>query len=276
MKIGDYNTLRIKRLSTIGLFLEDEHGEEVLLPQRYVEDGMKQGDEITVFVYRDNAGRPIATTLRPAAKVGDFAMLRCKQVGPSGAFMDIGLMKDLLVPHANQHTEMKPGEAYLTYVYLDRASQRLVGTTKLNVVLSANPTDLNEGDQVEAVAWYRDDNGWRVVVNGEYLGMVYHNQLFEEMEVGKSFSAFVNRIREDGKIDLLIQRPGHGNIDDTAEKLLRALKLNDGFIGLNDNSAPEEIKSQLNMSKKSFKKAVGRLYKLKQIKLEENGIKLLK
>lgn len=274
MKLGDFNDLIIGRLSKIGLFLRDDEGNEVLLPNRYVPETYEIGQAIRVFVYNDSEGRPIATTLEPLARVNQFAWLECKDTNAVGAFLDIGIMKDLLVPKKNQSVPMKVGECYLVWVYEDKTTKRLAATVNLESVLSKQPHDLDPNDEVDFIVWQRTEIGWRVVVNNEYQGMVYHNQLFRELHPGQQLKGYVNQLREDGKIDVLLQKPGFAHVDDASATLLEALRANNGFLPLTDSSTPEEISRTLGMSKKTFKKALGGLYKQRMADILENGVRL--
>lgn len=276
MKLGQINTLRINRETPIGLFLADDSDEEVLLPKRYVPDQYTIGDPIKVFLYNDSEDRLIATTETPMAVTNSFAYLEVTDIAPHGAFLNWGLMKDLFVPLRQQLNPMQVGKKYLVYVYVDQLTNRLVASSDLEKLLSDKPEDLSEGEEVKLIVWLRTDIGFRVVVNEEYTGMVYHNQLFQPLAEGDRTSGFVNRIREDGKLDILLQRPGVGNIDASAETLWQKLQEKGGFLPLTDNSSPEEIAAALNMSKKAFKKALGSLYKQRKISIQVNGIKMLK
>jgi uncharacterized protein len=274
MKLGDYNELSILRETKIGLYLGDDAGNEILLPKRYVPESFEIGQSLRVYVYNDSEGRPICTTLESKAVVNTFAFLECKQITEVGAFLDLGIMKDLLVPNKNQFEVMRVGKSYLVWVYEDPLTKRLVAAHNLQQVLIDEPDDLDEGDQVELIVWLEREQGWRAVVNETYIGMVYRNQTFQPLHDGQRLKGFVNRMREDGKLDILLQKPGFENIDESAKMLIDVLEKNNGFLPLTDKSDPEEIAAHLKMSKKSFKKAVGTLYKQRIIKLESKGITL--
>lgn len=274
MKLGEYNELIIGRSSKIGLFLQDEEENEVLLPSRYVPAQYELGDTLRVFVYNDSEDRMIATTDEPYCTVNSFAYLEAVDQNRSGTFLNMGLMKDLFVPKKNQLAPMKPGEHYLVWVYIDQITDRLVASSNLERMLSDRPLDLEPGDEVEIIVWNKHEVGYRVVVNEEYVGMVYRNQLFQQLEEGQRLTAYVNRIREDGKLDILLQKPGVANIEPSAQALLDHLKACDGFLPLTDKSPPELIATELSMSKKAFKKALGALYKARLVQLEEKGVRL--
>lgn len=268
------NALRVARTSSIGLFLEDEQGVEILLPKRYVPKDAQEGDEIEVFVYRDSEDRPIATTEQPKARVNQLAMLEVVSNGSVGAFLDWGLPKDLLVPKKEQLTPMHVGKKYLVYVYLDRLTQRLAASSRLERYLSDKPLNLEPYQKVDLIIWQKHELGYRVIVDEEYVGMLYHDQLHRDIEVGEKREGYVNQIREDGKIDVLLQRPGIDGIETAAQELLDLIKQRGGKLPVHDKSSPEKIKRSVGMSKKLFKKAVGTLYKHRLIYLDENGIRL--
>ncbi|MEX2596262.1 MAG: S1-like domain-containing RNA-binding protein [Salibacteraceae bacterium] len=274
MKIGDINKLTVKKESSIGLFLEDELGLEVLLPKRYVAEGTKAGDVIDAFIYRDSEDRLIATTETPIAKINELALMEVKSVTDHGAFLNWGLSKDLFVPHKEQLPKLKDGDKGLFYVYLDQLTQRIAASNKLDKFLSDQPEDLGHGDEVKIIVWKQHELGYQVVINEAYLGMVYRNQLFQPLNLGDTMIAYVNQIREDGRIDILLQKPGYAHIDDASSLVLEKLNANGGYLSLHDKSDPKTIKTQLNLSKKAFKKAVGGLFKAGKISLEEDGIRL--
>jgi len=275
VKLGQINKLRIQRETGIGLFLSDDKGAEVLLPKRYTAQRYTLGDTIEVFVYNDSEDRLIATTETPLATTGSFAFLEVVDTGYTGAFLHWGLMKDLLVPMKQQRTPMRVGRKYLVYVYEDELTHRLAATSRLEKVLSKEPDDIAPGDEVRLIVWLRTGIGFNVIVNEKYLGMIYHNQLYREIAEGEHLRGFVQQIREDGKIDILLQQPGVANIEPAAEKLWQKLLENNGFLKLSDASSPEEIASLLQMSKKAFKRALGSLYKQRKVTIEPEGIRLI-
>lgn len=273
--IGKYNTLKIERHTDFGFFLEDEEGDEVLLPNRYVSPEMKVGDKLSVFIYTDSEDRIIATTEDPYVTADQFGYLEVKEVTNLGAFMDIGLPKDLLIPFKNQGQKLHPGRSYIIYVYLDDVSERLVGTDRIRKRLSLDPEDLNEGDKVDLLIGDKTDLGYFTVVNQKYHGLLYEDELFQEVYPGEKTSGFVKQIREDGKLDITLEMPGYGKVEPNAEKILNYLKAHNGFIPITDKSDPMIIKEELQMSKKTFKKALGALYKDRKVLLKEDGIKLV-
>ncbi len=275
MKLGEINTLRIARETGIGLFLVDETGNEVLLPKRFVPEVFEIDQDLDVFVYNDSEGRLVCTTQEPDITLNSFALLRCRDATDIGAFMEIGIMKDLFVPKKNQNDLIKPGERHMIYMYEDTLTKRLVGTARINALVKEASEDIMPDDEVDILIWNERDMGWGVIVDNQYQGMVYKNQTFEPIAIGERRTAYVNRVREDGKLDILIQKPGAKNIDESAKAVIDALERNNRFLALTDKSSPEDISTALNMSKKSFKKAIGTLYKQRIISLEKEGIMLL-
>ena len=275
MKLGEINTLRIARETGIGLFLVDETGNEVLLPKRFVPEVFEIDQDLDVFVYNDSEGRLVCTTQEPDITLNSFALLRCRDATDIGAFMEIGIMKDHFVPKKNQNDLIKPGERHMIYMYEDTLTKRLVGTARINALVKEASEDIMPDDEVDILIWNERDMGWGVIVDNQYQGMVYKNQTFEPIAIGERRTAYVNRVREDGKLDILIQKPGAKNIDESAKAVIDALERNNRFLALTDKSSPEDISTALNMSKKSFKKAIGTLYKQRIISLEKEGIMLL-
>ncbi|MEM8893683.1 MAG: S1-like domain-containing RNA-binding protein [Bacteroidota bacterium] len=273
--IGKYNTLRIERFAPPGLYLEDEEGSEVLLPNRWVTDEMKVDDELEVFIYRDSEDRMIATTLKPYILRDEFGYLQVKQVNQIGAFLDWGLEKDLLVPFKEQRAKMREGGRYLVHLYLDIESWRLSASAKIQKYLETENIELGVGEEVELLVCERTELGVKVIINHLYQGLLYSNELFKEVRMGDKTSGYVKAIREDGKIDVSLEKQGYKSIEPNAQKILDLLQQNEGFLPLHDKSDPEKIKYQLGMSKKLFKKAIGALYKDKKIVLVAKGIRLI-
>lgn len=275
IEIGKYNTLTILRDTSVGLFLGDGE-KEVLLPNKYVPKEFELNDQLTVFVYLDHEGRPVATTLTPAILLNEFAMLKVSYINTIGAFMDWGLEKDILVPYAEQATAMEEGRFYLVYLYLDEKSKRLVGSCRINRFLDNTELDVHEGQEVDLIVSHTTDLGINVIINNRYKGLVYKNEVYETYRPGTRLKGFIKTIRPDNKIDVSLQIQGFANIEVNAEKVLEELDEQGGFLGLHDNSDPEEIKKILKMSKKAFKKAIGTLMKQRLIEIKSNGIYLLK
>lgn len=277
LQIGTYHTLEILRLTPPGLFLGDgEKENEVLLPNKYIPKEYKIGDKITVFVYQDFDERVVATTLTPKITLNSMAMLRVVDKGKIGVFMDWGLEKDLLVPFSEQLTSMKVGNRYLIYMYYDELSGRLVGTQKYKRYLSNETMTLKEGDEVDILIADNTKLGVNVIVNGKHRGLIYHDEIFQEIDPGDRLKGYVKKIREHNKLDISLQPIGVASIEPNAEKILKALGKNNGRLDLTDNSSPEIIYETLGMSKKLFKKALGALYRQKLVTLESDHIRAVK
>lgn len=272
--IGKYNNLTIARLTSVGLFLEDVQGEEVLLPNRYVTDDMKIDDEITVFVYNDSEDRPVATTEKPYIVRNEFAYLEVKEVNEQGAFLDWGLLKDLFVPFREQPDRMREGEKYIVFLYLDHQTNRLIASAKINKYVDNERLLVTENDEVDLLVWERTDLGYNVIVNQYHKGLIYHNEIFKKFNVGDQLKGYVKKIREENKLDISLEKQGVERFEPLAQRILDTLKENDGFLPLHDGSSPEAISAQLEMSKKNFKKTIGNLYKKGILNMEENGIRL--
>ncbi|AXT49895.1 GntR family transcriptional regulator [Aquimarina sp. BL5] len=275
LKLGTYNTLEIVRERDQGIYLSDDDGNEVLLPNKYVPNEFMIRDEIKVFLYLDHEERIVATTLEPYATVNSFAYLKCTTVSDIGAFMDWGLEKELFVPFREQASKMRIGSWYLVYVYLDEETNRLVGSSKTNAFLDNSLVLLSAYDEVNLMASHPSPYGWNMIVNQKHLGLVYEDEIFQKVTPGDQLKGFVKKVRPDGKIDLTLQRHGYRAIEPNAQQILDELKSSGGFIDLNDKSDPNDIKDVFQLSKKSFKKAIGSLYKAKKIVIEKDGIRLI-
>ncbi len=278
LDLGVYHTLEILREREPGLFLGDKEGNEaneVLLPNKYVPEEYEIGDLIKVFVYLDSGERVVATTLEPFATVNTFAYLKCSAVAEVGAFLDFGLEKDLFVPFKEQASKMREGSWYLVYVHLDEKTNRLVGSSKTNRFLKNDLVLLSPYDKVDLIASHPSPHGWNMIVNSKHLGLVYDNEIFQKIHVGDMLTGYVKTVRNDGKIDLTLQRHGYRSIEPNAVQILKVLRAQGGFLPLTDKSSPGEISSMLQLSKKSFKRAVGTLYKSGDISLEKDGIQLV-
>ncbi|APY07344.1 GntR family transcriptional regulator [Winogradskyella sp. J14-2] len=273
--LGEYNTLEILRDTEPGLFLGDGENDEVLLPNRYVPEAFEIGDKIEVFVYLDNEERPVATTDKPFIKKGDFALLRCNQVTNFGAFLDWGLVKELFCPFKEQAFKMKSGGWYLVYCYLDEETERLVASSKTNRFLDNKELTVKQFDEVDLIVSHPSEIGMNVIVNKKHLGLVFKVDIYKDISVGDRLKGIVKKVRDDNKLDISLSQIGYRNIEPNAEFILNELKDNSGFLPLHDKSSPEDIKEHLQMSKKSFKKAVGSLYKDRLITIEDNGIRLI-
>ncbi|NER13885.1 GntR family transcriptional regulator [Leptobacterium flavescens] len=274
IKIGEYNELEILRDTDPGLFLGDEDGNEILLPNKYVPDHFEIGDTLEVFCYLDHEERPVATTLTPQIQLNDFALLKAVSVTSIGAFMDWGLEKHLFVPFKEQALRMVEGKWYLIYCYMDEMTDRLVGSSKTNRFISNEEISVEKFEEVDIIISRHTELGEEVIINKKHKGLIYNEDLYRTYSLGEKLKGYVKKVRSDNKIDIVTQQIGYKNIEPSAEKVLEILKENKGFLALHDKSHPEEIKRILEMSKKSFKKAIGSLYKQKMILIKEDGIYL--
>ena len=272
--LGQFNQLSILRETSVGLFLGDEEGTDILLPNKYKPESYQLGDQLEVFCYLDHQERPVATTLKPYVERDQFALLRVAEVNEIGAFMDWGLEKHLLVPFKEQRFKMVEGQSYVVYCYLDEVTFRIVASNKLDKFLSNESLELEEGQEVEVLLTRESDLGWDVIVNNTHKGLIYANEVFKKLYVGQRLKAFVKKIREDNKLDISLQAIGLAVIEPAAQQILDYLEDHKGHMPLNDKSAPEDIKDALQMSKKTFKKALGSLYKSKLVILKDEGVYL--
>ncbi|WP_308769201.1 S1-like domain-containing RNA-binding protein [uncultured Bacteroides sp.] len=275
IKLGKYNQLEVVKEVDFGVYLNGDEDGEILLPKRYVPEGTKPGDVLNVFIYLDMEERLVATTLQPYVQVGEFACLEVAWVNQFGAFLNWGLMKDLFVPFREQKMKMQKGKRYVVYVHLDEESYRIVASAKVEHFLSTEKPDYQPGQEVEVLVWQRTELGYKVIVENKFSGMLYHNEIFQPLEVGMRLTAFIKQVRPDGKIDLVLQKAGARKVDDFSEVLWQYIKDNDGFTPLNDKTDAEVIYHTFGVSKKTFKKAVGDLYKKRRIVLKEDGIHLV-
>lgn len=275
LQLGVYHTLIIDRETSVGLYLRDNSGEnEVLLPNKYVPETFEIGDELKVFYYLDHEERPVATTLDPLITLHQFQLLRVAEVNNYGAFLDWGLEKHLFVPFKEQARKMVEGKWYLVYLYIDEKTNRLVGSNRLSKFLSTEEPTFEKFEEVNLIVSGFSDLGVEVIINEKFIGLVYNNEIFEDVKLGERKTGVIKKIREDHKIDVSFQQIGFKNIEPTAQKILDFLSKNRGFMPLHDKSSPEDIEAILGMSKKAFKKGLGSLYKAKTVTLAENGVYL--
>ncbi len=274
MNIGHYNTLTIARETKVGLFLTDGK-DDVLLPVKYVPKEYAIGDELIVFVYLDHEERPVATTLEPYILMDEFGLLRVNYINQFGAFLDWGLEKDLFVPFKEQARPMEKGKRYLVFAYIDEKTNRIVASSKTNQFLSNENLTVAVGDEVDLIISHITELGINVIINDIHKGLLYKDQVYEDIRLGDRLTGYIKNIRPDHKIDVTLNKFGYSNVEPNAEKILYELRASRGFLRLTDNSHPEDIKTVLKMSKKTFKKAIGALYKEKRIEIKEDGIYLV-
>ncbi|MDD5895134.1 MAG: S1-like domain-containing RNA-binding protein [Prevotellaceae bacterium] len=275
IKLGDYNRLKVVKKVDFGMYLDGGVEGEILLPKRYVPEECKVGDELDVFIYLDQDERPVATTLTPLAKAGDFAYLQVAWINEYGAFLDWGLMKDLFCPFREQKKRMERGQGYIVYVGVDEDSYRMMASAKVEHYLSYDMPPYSHGDEVELLVWQKTELGFKVIVDNRFAGLVYEDQVFRPLTTGDRMKGFVDRVRPDGKIDVTLQPTGRRNTEEFSEVLLQYLKDNNGHCDLGDKSPAELIADRFKVSKKTFKKAVGDLYKRRLINISDNGLQLI-
>lgn len=277
LEIGQYNELEIVKEVDFGLYLDGGPYGEILLPKSYTDDTMEVGKDVNVFLYSDSEDRLIATTQTPKITCGNFAVLYVKEVNNIGAFVDWGIDgKDLLIPFNEQRHRLNPDETIMVYAYLDEATNRIVGSTKLHKFFDNENENFEANQEVNLTIAYRTPLGYRAIINGTHIGQIYANEIFTELSVGAEKKGYIKQIREDRLIDVSLQRQGYRQqIPDAAKLIVQKMEANDGFLALNDKSSPEAIYAQLGMSKKAFKKAIGGLYRMKVIEMRADGIKLV-
>jgi len=277
LEIGKYNKLKVLRSTPPGLYLgKEDEDDVVLLPTKFIPKDIHVGDELEVFLYKDSEDRLIATTQTPKIKLNEFACLEVVDINSAGAFLNWGLDKDLLVPFGEQLKDMREGQFYLVYLFLDKESDRLVATSKIDPYVETENLTVNIGDKVNLLIGDSSPLGVNVIINGIHKGLIYHNEIFKKIYPGQQTEGYIKQIRENNKIDVSLEPQGYSKVDPGADIILEELRKHDGFLNLNDKSDPEEIMSRLQMSKKTFKKAVGLLYKQMLITIEEEGIYLRK
>jgi predicted RNA-binding protein (virulence factor B family) len=273
---GKHIELKVAKRATFGLYLADESGEEVLLPNKYCSDEMTPGDTIEVFVYKDSEGRKVATTLTPKIFINEFALLKVTAVTGVGAFLDWGLEKELMVPFREQKQKLEMGRWYIVYLDLDKKSDRLYASNRVERFLQNDQISVKEGDEVALVVLQKTDLGYSVIINHAHKGLIFDNEIFQEIRVGDRLNAYVKKIRDDQKIDISIQPIGFRKFNDSNSELIyKTLVENDGFLAITDKSSPDEIYTQFGISKKAFKKSLGALYKQKKVDIQPDGIKLI-
>ena len=275
IELGKFNQLEVVKEVDFGVYLDGGEEGEILLPTRYVPEDCKRGDFLNVFLYLDMDERLIATTLTPLVQVGQFACLEVSWVNQYGAFLNWGLMKDLFVPFREQKMKMQVGRKYVVHAHVDEESYRIVASAKVERYLSKEKPEYAPGAEVNILIWQKTDLGFKAIIDDMYSGLLYENEIFSSIETGMEMKAFVKQVRKDGKVDLILQKPGFEKVDDFAKTLLDYIKEQGGRIHLNDKSPAEDIYDTFGVSKKTFKKGVGDLYKKRLITLHEDSIALV-
>ena len=275
-ELGKKNNLTVIKSLDFGVYLDGGDLDEILLPSRYVPEGCTIGDQLEVFVYLDSEDLLIATTETPKAMIDECAVLKVVEVNQIGAFLDWGLPKDLLVPFGEQQKPMQVGQSYVVYLYIDQASERITASTKLDKFLGDTSPYFKEQQQVELLICGRTDLGYKAVVNGSVIGLIFNSEVFKPIRIGQTIKGFIKRIRSDKKLDLCLQLVDRETLDALSEQILTFIKAQGGQTTLTDKSSPHEISQQFGVSKSSYKKALGKLYKKRLINIEKQLVSLVK
>jgi len=273
--LGHYNKLRIIKRADIGVFLDGDQYGDILLPRKYAPESMRIGDEVEIFLYNDSEDRIIATTLKPKAQVGECAYLKVVSTSRFGAFLDWGLPKDLLVPFSEQQKPMEKGYSYTVYLFVDEETQRIAASTKLEQHLSVDVSSFKPRQEVDLLIYGKSDLGFKAVINGSHLGQLFEGETFQRLHFGEQLKGYIRQVRADGKIDLMLQLPSELTRDDLGNAIIEHLRKNDGVSTLTDKSPPDDIYQAFGVSKASYKKALGKLYKQRTIMIEKHQITLL-
>lgn len=275
VELGRYNRLRVVKRADIGIFLDGGDFGEILLPRRYVEDSMQVGNDVEVFVYNDSEDRVIATTERPKALVGECAYLKVVGTSKFGAFLDWGLPKDLLLPFSEQQKPVQKGYSYTAYLFVDETTQRIAASTRLEDHLSQDGSGFRPRQPVELMIYGKSDLGFKAVIDGTHLGQLYENETFQPLHYGERLEGYIKQVRKDGKIDLMLQLPSQLERDRLCDTIIAHLRQNEGVTNLTDKSPPDDIYREFGVSKASYKKALGQLYKQRVISIDKHLIRLL-
>jgi len=274
IEIGKINSLRVVKFVDFGAYLDGQEKGEILIPKRYIPLTVQVDDIIDVFIYTDSDDRIIATTEKPFAKVDEFAFLKVTSVNKVGAFLDWGLLKDLLVPFSEQKQTLEEGKSYIVRLFLDKLTERVAATTKIDKYLNTELPTYQPDDEVEILIHSQTDIGYKAIIENKFWGILYENEVFRTLKRGQRLTAYIKKVRTDGKIDLNLDKPGFEKIDDLTDRIIEKLKTNNGFIGVTDKSSPETIYGMFGASKKTYKKAIGSLFKQRLIEITEDGIRL--
>ncbi|MCR9952204.1 S1-like domain-containing RNA-binding protein [Vibrio parahaemolyticus] len=275
IKIGQINSLEVIKKADFGVFLDGDDYGSVLLPNKHVPEGTELGDHIEVFLYFDSESQLAATIDKPIAQVGEWGLMKIEGINQTGAFVNWGIKeKDLLIPFSEQRARFTAGQNILVYVYTDKASGRIVGTTKFNKCLDKTPANYEVNEEVDLIIAERSQLGYKAIVNGKHWGMIFPSDVFGKLFIGKKLKGYIKQVREDGKIDLSLQKVGVAKMDDLSSKIIDLLEKKGGFLPLNDKSSPEAIFDAFRTSKGTYKKTIGGLYKQGKIVIEKDGIRL--
>ncbi len=274
-EIGKFNRLNVVKKVDFGLYLDAGDLGEILLPKKYTKRSMIPGTEVDVFLYHDSEDRPVATTLTPKTQVGEFAFLKVVGTSSFGCFMDWGLEKDLLVPLNEQNTKLLRGQSAVVYTFIDEQTGRIAASAKIDKYLDKEEHSFEKNEEVDLLVYKETDLGLKAIINNKFSGVLYYNELLADLPIGDRLKGYIKKIRDDGKIDLSMQKQGFEKIDEVSQKILDNIKSQGGVIQCSDKSDPDLIYSIFGESKKTYKKAVGTLYKKKLISIEEDKIVLI-
>lgn len=277
--LGTYQTLNVARITEFGYFLQNtssQKDEEVLLPNKLALRDLQEGENVRVFLFKDGEERLTATMQDPKITLNSVAFLEVKDANNFGAYLDWGLDKDLFVPHREQVDTMQQGQSYLVYMYLDEKTDRLAASMKIDRFLEDSEITVEEKEEVDLWIWRKTDLGYQVIINEVHEGLIYHDEFYQDVYPGDQMTGYIKQVREDNKIDVTLRPIGYKKVEPNAQHILERLKQSGGFLDLHDKSDPEEIHNRLEMSKKTFKKAIGRLYKENIIRIKDDGIYLVK
>ncbi|MBK8349936.1 MAG: GntR family transcriptional regulator [Saprospiraceae bacterium] len=273
VSLGKLANLAIIKKTDFGYYLDAENLGEILMPKRYMTPEMRIGDKVKVFVFLDGEERLVATTETPVAEVGEFAYLKVNKVENVGAFLDWGVSKDLLVPFSEQKIKMEEGKSYVVHIYVDKVTDRITGSMKLEKFLDKSTPVYEPNEEVDLLIWTLTDVGYKAIINGKHQGVVYKNEIFKKTQTGQKVKGYIKKVREDGKIDLALEKQGYVKIDSQAQKVMDLIQASGGQLPYNDKTDPDVIYNIFGMSKKTFKQAIGNLFKLRMITISESGIK---
>ena len=277
IKLGDYNTLKVVKEVDFGVYLDGGKDGEILMPKKYVPEGIKPGDEVKAFIYLDSEERPVATMETPLAKVGDFAWLKVSWINKFGAFLDWGVEKDMFCPFREMKKRMEMGQYYIVYIYVDEKTYRLVATAKIDKYITPVPPEkYKPGDEVQLLVWQKTDLGFKVIVDNAYQGLIYEDQIFRHLHSGDRLPGFVSLVRTDGKLDITLQQTGKAERLNFAKELLDYLEANEGYCDLGDKSEADDVYERFQVSKKVFKKGIGELYKKGLVTVSPTSVRLVK
>jgi len=274
-ELGHYNKLHVIKRADIGVFLDGDQFGDILLPRKYAPESMRIGDEVEVFLYNDSEDRIIATTLQPKTQVGECAYLKVVSTNRFGAFLDWGLPKDLLVPFSEQQNPMQQGYSYSVTVFVDEETQRIAASTKLEQHLCVDVSTFKPRQEVDLLIYGKSDLGFKAIINGTHLGQLFEGETFQRLHFGERLKGYIRQVRGDGKIDLMLQLPSELTRDNLGKSIVDYLQQHDGVSTLTDKSPPDDIYQAFGVSKASYKKALGQLYKKRQILIEKHKITLV-